>query len=292
MKVKSFEEFHTARKRRRGLEAAATSASTLKKKQNIDDTLQHDSSTRKEGSPMTLGKMVEFQECQLAVIVLIYFDILVTTVELLLSSKEYGIDEIEDSVVFRIIQSFSGFTQFLFLFEIVSLVVAFRRLFFSHIGYLLDFVIVCTSIYRECVGFGKVARLLGFLRIVWRVSRLVNSMVRAANIKHEKVNLILQQEKKKMQSLKMELMRQTESISREVDAKKQVEKMLQGYKDEVETLREALNIAAYDISLASRDDILNRSGEETLMGDNGSVFFDSSDNENNSDSREISAKKS
>ena len=59
-------------------------------------------------------------------------------------------------------------------------------------------------------------------------------------------------------------------LEREKESKRAVEEMLQNYKEEVETLNEALKIAAQDIAEAAQDvEIVSEEGEENEEGVEG-----------------------
>jgi len=49
-------------------------------------------------------------------------------------------------------QSFTGFTIFFFILELVALVLAFRSSFFTHVGNLVDLAVVGLCLYAEVNG--------------------------------------------------------------------------------------------------------------------------------------------
>lgn len=65
-----------------------------------------------------------------------------------------------------------------------------------------------------------------------------------------------QEDQELLEKSKVEIARLEDAIRRENDSKKRVEKMLKSYKDEVETLNEALKIAALDIANAAGDQFM------------------------------------
>lgn len=93
-------------------------------------------------------------EAQLILILLIAFDICGTAIEIHLRNLQQ-LKPIDPSsgivasllvqVLTRLLESFTGFTLFLFVSELAILLAAFRLRFFSQTGYVLDFAIVSTS---------------------------------------------------------------------------------------------------------------------------------------------------
>ncbi|CAM9395644.1 unnamed protein product [Ectocarpus sp. 13 AM-2016] len=163
-------------------------------------------------------------------------------------------------LVSRFMQSFTGFTIILFAIEMVMLLAAFREKFFRHAGYILDLLVVSFCLYQEISGKGKGVRLLGALR-VWRVARVMNTLLLSADEAHNLTRDTLRLAEKSTQDLDIDRRRLQETLRREVEARKRVDKMLRGYKDEVETLNEALKIAAMDIAAAAAS-----AGKDTLGG--------------------------
>ena len=74
-----------------------------------------------------------------------------------------------------------------------------------------------------------------------------------------------------------------DSLQRSIEARKSVELMLKGYKDEVETLSEALKIAALDVAESARDEFMAEEeagmyeGEEGEIDEEGDEFFNEGD---------------
>tara|TARA_B110000305_G_scaffold233281_2_gene289497 strand:- start:122 stop:514 length:393 start_codon:yes stop_codon:yes gene_type:complete len=127
------------------------------------------------------------------------------------------------------------------LLEIITLLVIFREKFFVHMGYLLDLGIIGVCLVAEVKGVGKEVRMLNFFR-VWRLIRLVNSMLGEAKAEHNDTLGVLRLEQTKYKELQVERVLLQDSLQREAEARKSVEQMLKGYKDEVETLSEALKV--------------------------------------------------
>ncbi|CBN78846.1 conserved unknown protein [Ectocarpus siliculosus] len=187
-------------------------------------------------------------------------------------------------LVSRFMQSFTGFTIILFAIEMVMLLAAFREKFFRHAGYILDLFVVSLCLYQEISGKGKGVRLLGALR-VWRVARVMNTLLLSADDAHNLTRDTLRLAEK---DLDIDRRRLQETLRREAEARKRVDKMLRGYKDEVETLNEALKIAAMDIAAAAasagkdtvgggEEDALHNRGQPPAGSDTGSSSLGSSE---------------
>eukprot|EP00644_Phytophthora_capsici_P004805 jgi/Phyca11/97363/e_gw1.1.1305.1 len=170
-----------------------------------------------------------------------------------LNSKCTATKDVETSLLLRImtglVESFTGFTLFLFLIELAVLLAAFQRRFFSHTGYVLDLVVVSLSIAVELYAQTKAARLLGVLR-VWRVLRVVRRLVDLERAAHDTTRELLEQEELKLLHIQMQKDAAHESLKLEYESRAGLERLLRGYKDEIATLKEALQIAAEAVAEA------------------------------------------
>ncbi|CAM9879888.1 unnamed protein product [Ectocarpus fasciculatus] len=244
------------------------------------------------GSAANLGRFVELYEVQVAVVAMIYLDLVASTAQLLPyfqaaeagpgsgAGDEGGVEEMTEAsggagfavfvlrLVSRFMQSFTGFTIILFTIEMVMLLAAFRGKIFRHAGYILDLFVVSLCLYQEVSGKGKGVRLLGALR-VWRVARVMNTLLLSADEAHNLTRDTLRLAEKSTQDLDIDRRRLQETLRREVEARKRVDKMLRGYKDEVETLNEALKIAAMDIAAAAAS-----AGKDTVGGGDEDALHD------------------
>ncbi|TYZ68567.1 hypothetical protein PybrP1_006094 [[Pythium] brassicae (nom. inval.)] len=142
-----------------------------------------------------------------------------------------------------LLEALTGFTLVASLLELVVLLAAFRSRFFAHAGYALDAGVVVIALVYELLTQSKALRLLGVLR-VWRVFRLVNTLIERERQAHDVTRDELEKEQLKVLQLGAEKVAAQESLRREYESRSGLEKLLQGYKDEVETLKEALQIAA------------------------------------------------
>lgn len=124
-----------------------------------------------------LGAILETTEAQMTMILLIALDVGCTSVEIHLhdqvalqqlnSNGKAGANaEIIASLLVRIatrlVESFTGFTLFLFLIELAVLLAAFRNKFFAHAGYVLDLAVVSISLAVELYAQTKGELAIGF----------------------------------------------------------------------------------------------------------------------------------
>lgn len=213
-----------------------------------------------------LGAILETTEAQVIMILLIALDIISTAVEIhlhdqqqlhQLNSKRATADASTEviaprlaRVVTRLVESFTGFTLFLFLIELAVLLAALRRKFFAHAGYVLDLAVVSVSVTVELYAQTKAVRLLGILR-VWRVLRLVRHLVDQERAAHDATRQLLEQEQLKLLHVRMQKEAAQESLKCEYESRAGLEQLLRVYKDEIVTLKEALQIAAQAVAEAT-----------------------------------------
>ncbi|KAE9017521.1 hypothetical protein PF010_g6780 [Phytophthora fragariae] len=224
-----------------------------------------DADDRLTSLEVRLGAVLETTEVQLTMVVLIALDVGCTALEMHLHDQQQlalalqqlngGASlDVGGSVLVRIatrlVESFTGFTLFLFLIELAVLLAAFRRQFFAHAGYVLDMVVVGVSLAMELYAQSKAVRLLGILR-VWRVLRLVRRLVDQERAAHDGTRLLLEQEQLKLLHVRMQKDAAHESLKREYESRSGLEQLLRSYKDEIVTLKEALQIAAQAVAEAT-----------------------------------------
>ena len=201
----------------------------------------------------SIGKLMELFEAQLVIIALIILDLIALATENYFTCNNSRVQHsqmFESHGFVRFLQTFTTFTLIIFLLEIIALMIAFGRRFFSHIGYTMDTFIVFSCFLCEMSNSGKMMRLLGFARL-WRIARLVITTLNMVQSEHEKDRTMLREERHQTKKLKNELDVKENTLREEKKARKMVERMLQSYKDEVDTLKEALEIAAFHVSSVS-----------------------------------------
>ncbi len=301
----TFEEFHTTQKRQRAWKEAiekkdidskeGSSTSPEKKaavNQEIKDVIQ--SRTSLTVVNRRIGAVLEGAEIQLFIVGLIYLD-LVASIIIFVLENDVGtltntakIEKIIDteSTIFRLTSSLSNFTTFCFVIDICGLMYAFGLKFFSHIGYTIDFCVIMSVMWNNLnnnvLDLYFPVQLLGFLRC-WRVSRLVATLVANVEQKHEETKIKLHDVEIRLQNQKKECNMLEASKSSETKLRKQVERLVQAYKDEVETLKEALKIAALDVAAATAEGLIKEDqkgepkeedDEAGMVDEEGDKFYD------------------
>ena len=78
--------------------------------------------------------------------------------------------------------------------------------------------------------------------------RLMNTLLTTKETKLQETKDAWDTDLQILEETRVEIARLEDNLRRELDSKKRVETMLRSYKDEVETLNEALKIAALDIA--------------------------------------------
>lgn len=237
----------------------------------------------------SIGEFLELHQMQSLYVLLIVLDTFVSLAEMYLSCpsnfdgrEESGDAEINRKVMVRLLSSFSTFSTFFFAAEIVAVVLVFGRSMFTHWGYLSDIVTTGLQLYLEQRKYGKLSRLLNIFRF-WRMARLMNSMVTTEKDAHNRTARLLETSEVEVKKLQLETTNLRGEILREKEARNAIEDMLQNYKDEVDTLNEALKIAAMDIAeVAQTEDDFGLSDDgdsqddlsESNQGEDGDVFVD------------------
>jgi len=204
----------------------------------------------------TIGRRAESDEVQIAILFLLFFDLVASSGLLVVSHWNDGSDEIATSFICKLLHSVTIFTLISFLLELVVLLVSFGKKFFQHKGYVLDTFVVLTCLFTETyssitqdslITTGKEVRLIGFVR-VWRIIRVVETIVGRTSRQEESTKSELEKEWLKTEELLMSLELASKTSKREMERRRQVEKMLQEYKEEVDVLNEALKLAAHEIA--------------------------------------------
>ena len=143
------------------------------------------------------GAFAELHETQLVMTLLIVADLAASTFLLLFDCHGTAIAAQLPTSAAKLLESFTGFTTFLFFFELCALVVAFQERFFLHPGYAIDVVVAALCLRAEIMLDGdKEVRLLGFLRL-WRLSRLHETLNSAERAKTEEAEAAMIQEQER-----------------------------------------------------------------------------------------------
>lgn len=198
-----------------------------------------------------IGDVLQGQEVQVLILALTAIDISAALVQLFATSGVIPpLRWIAHALHF--LEYLSVLIVLIFVVEAGLLLFAFGTTLFSHLGYTLDcfvsMVILCYRITSDV----KAASLLGFVR-VWRVIRLVNRSIASHEEVSQAARAALSIERERAQKALENKTLADERLAREIVSRKRLEDILKTYKDEVETLREALHIAAQSIAESSTE---------------------------------------
>lgn len=215
----------------------------------------------------SIGEFLELHSMQIFYILLLILDTFGAFLELYFL---HNLSRHENYQFYlKSLKSFSKFTSMVFSFEIFLVYIAFGLSSLLHFGYLTDLIVLFTQLYLDYRGYGCEIRMLNIFRL-WRPIRLLNAIV--AQEKENQSSLVkkiesLEEEVGKVQ-LEMENVKL--ELTKEKEAKTAVENMLVNYKEEVDTLNEALKIAAMDIAeVGQNEDELFTSEDEE--GEDGTI---------------------
>lgn len=236
----------------------------------------------------SLGDFLEMPQFQTFVVIMLMLDTFSALAQLLLgnliAASESGQsgESISDGTIIPVflgiftwqifsdaLITFSGFALVFFAFEIGAVLMAFRTRVSGHWGYLMDAVIVSSQLYGELTtDWGVANRLLNLLRM-WRLVRLVSYVVGLERAEHDATKLVLETTQTHLGQAKSDNLRGKQELAREQEARVTVDEMLAGYKEEVDTLNEALKIAAMDIAEVAEadEDLLSDEDDELGLGE-------------------------
>jgi hypothetical protein len=200
----------------------------------------------------SIGDFIEMHETQTFCIFLIFLD---TFLAYSLSIMNVAVSDIQNDLIkalieksFTIIKSLTAFTQIYFMIELIIIIISFGFSVIGHLGYTVDIFIVASQFYFDLMIYGRESRVLNIFRL-WRIYRLIISLVNTEKYNHENTKVELENTILVNQKLEIEKSNMEEDLKREKEARTSVEQMLQDYKEEVDTLNEALKIAARGKSL-------------------------------------------
>eukprot|EP00616_Rhizochromulina_sp_CCMP1243_P001395 CAMPEP_0118975250 /NCGR_PEP_ID=MMETSP1173-20130426/15168_1 /TAXON_ID=1034831 /ORGANISM="Rhizochromulina marina cf, Strain CCMP1243" /LENGTH=296 /DNA_ID=CAMNT_0006925109 /DNA_START=68 /DNA_END=955 /DNA_ORIENTATION=- len=244
-----FDEFRALRERRR-----TTDEHRGQREQHAEETGGRDKDGAEvESRAQEAGNFFESFDIQVLTLCFIFVDVAAATALVALSGEE-SLASSTTAAVLNVIQSLMGFTIFYFILELAALAWAFKTRFLTHAGILVDMGVVACAVLAEVQGTSRIVRVLGVLR-VWRLMRLINTVMATKDKEIDSIREEWQADQARLEESQITISRLEDSIRREGDAKKRVEDMLKSYKDEVETLNEALKIAALDIAAAASEQL-------------------------------------
>uniref|UniRef100_A0A7S3JQG0 Hydrogen voltage-gated channel 1 n=1 Tax=Aureoumbra lagunensis TaxID=44058 RepID=A0A7S3JQG0_9STRA len=238
----SFEEFRALRRRRARDEEDKNEDVSKSVLREEDTAVPDDNDTL----AMRAGRLVEMEEVQMLSSSLIVTDAIGSIIQTL----GYA----DQGFLRRLLDAFFGFTAFALLFELIALVIAFGSAFWFHPGYLLDSLVIGICLRIEMTGTTSALRLIGIARI-WRLYRLHEAIIARVRNETNQISTLLETERMKCLRLELELATAQTSVRQANDAKLRLEHMCKAYKDEIDTLNEALAIAAMDVAEAGDDEL-------------------------------------
>jgi hypothetical protein len=248
----SFEEFQAVNNRSKLQESVASDKNVKKPKSTKNNSTKNKTEISKPASlswRQQLGSFLEMFSIQTTIVCLIFVDIFIAFADNSLAAhneKMFG-------TLFKSQAIFSVLIRLLFSIELLLVYLSFGFQALSHFGYLIDFLIILSQLYLDQIGYGSDSKLLNFCRL-WRLLRLIVAAVNAEKEKQKVIEQQLEGFQNTIRKLEIDKQTITSELAKEKEARTAIEKLLQNYKEEVDTLNEALKIAAMDIAEVAQDD--------------------------------------
>jgi hypothetical protein len=258
----SFEEFKQVNKREQsktqlGQQTIVESAAATSRTTSASSAAQPDdsSSTTAASGRKFLGDFLELHSMQSFYITLLVLDTFGAFAEIALSANPVAnqLFPILTSQAVRGLRLFSKLNLVFFSVEILLVYVAFGLNTVTHFGYMSDVLVITAQLTLDYYGVGRINRLLNLLR-VWRPIRLLAGLVQLERLEKEALQQKLAEKDDIIRTNVTELENAGVELSKEKGARESIESMLQNYKEEVDTLNEALKIAAMDIAEVAQTD--------------------------------------
>lgn len=252
----------------------------------VSDTVQK-SEIKKESiflSRYEIGTKLEDIGFQMTVCTFLYLDIVAF---IFLYVAETSIDVTDESIeiIPSLITSFLNFTLFGFSLELLSLGCAFGFSLFHHLGYILDIIVLTTIVYNQFYDWSPYP--LRFLMVfrMWRLFRLVHSWVQLIQVQAEEYASKLASSRQIIKQLEKNIGHMEDSMMKEKKVREGLERRLQTCREEIETLNEALQIAAKDVATLQLEnkDILVAEERTEVESDNQEALFDAKEVKDPSD---------
>ena len=271
---RSFQERERQRKKEEDDEQTASGPSSDNKKKAASDAKEGgDGKGTNSGG---IGEFMELPQVQSFVVVMLVLDTFSALGQALLAlqishaerspagtadmSMVFGL--LSPSTLLKALNTFSGFTLVFFAFEVGLILAVFGSQVSGHWGYLLDAVLVGTQLYKELSGNSLEVRVLNLLRF-WRIMRLTLNMVTVEKEAHNATQELLRDREAEIRKAQGDIKRAEVELAKEKEARAAVDDMLNQYKDDLDTMNEALKIAAMDIvEVAEADEDLLSDDED------------------------------
>lgn len=263
----SFDEFRAVQNRE-NLHGESTpaakppaKASKAKKAKEVPDLNPAADDAPKEPAPavkkaswrQNVGEFLELNSTQYLYLILLLLDTFIAFGEISLQAT--AMPSSATTRILSVFQAFSTFANVFFAIELVLSYFAFGLALLGHWGYMLDTLVISCQLSWEYVGIGHQTRVLNILR-VWRLFRLVTALIGVEKESNASLQAEVALRTATIASLEAKIADHDMEIKKEKESRKAIEGMLLNYKEEVDTLNEALKIAAMDIAEVGQDDDL------------------------------------
>ena len=230
----------------------------------------------------SIGEFLELHHVQAVYIVVIILDIFICISESCLGNKVTSIfisrnvfgSVVSLSTLSTALKYFGQMTLVFFSIEIIAITVIFNTAVITHWGYMTDVGITAAQLFLFRYGLTREIRVLHIFRL-WRVIRLFNSLVSIEKELHDETKAALEKAREVNRKIEIEKENLRLEAQREKESRMSIEETLQTYKDEVDTLNEALKIAAMDIAEVAQGD----DDDEFVPSDDEDVEFNEGDDE-------------
>lgn len=262
----SFDEFHATENRRRAHKEAENAVNG----RGTASTTNERNATKAEPPPAEsrfgMEDFLEMHEIQMVVVGLLLLDLFACFAQYAADAEGSIISLAANSILLKLFQSLTSFTVVFFALEMMCIVIVFHIRTFGHIGYTADLAIVGYQLYMEMTGGSRACRILHFFRF-WRLIRLFHSFVQVERDNTAAITARLDQATAEKAAVIEKLRHMETTLQSEQEARVAVEEMLQTYKEEVDTLNEALKIAAMDIAEVAQadEDIFSSDEDESYL---------------------------
>jgi hypothetical protein len=196
-----------------------------------------------------LGRLLQSQEVQLVMVFAVTVDLCSGTYQLYAAARGWR------SPLLSLLEYQSGLALLLFASELALLLAAFRGALFSSLGYSLDIVLVGGMFYaalaspggeqlsRDELAMVPASRVLNALRL-WRVARMVSAAIASAEATGAETRAAQLAAEERAEGLRLRARKAEQAHKREVDKYRRLEQSFRAQRDELDTMREALQIAA------------------------------------------------
>ena len=149
------------------------------------------------------------------------------------------------------LQAFASFTTTLFVLEILTQIYVQGLKFFKHPGFVIDLIIIGITVYSQSVPTSPIksshTHALFFLRY-WRLVAIVVRIIANVEASHDATIAKLSESQATTKKLKAQLRFMEDRQGDDAQHRSDVEALCVEYKNEIDTLMAALQLAAQDVA--------------------------------------------